>query len=280
MTEYADIQTGAFGLLYDTTKLLNELDVKYVIVGGWTPFLLNSKPIIHPGTKDVDVLFDGAYEKGKLKNIIEAFLQNGFILSAKHDFQLFRPIKVSGREFIYNVDLLHPLETVKPKDIYVEQIDLAIPADKYQSRTFKMKSIALPSAQSLFDSNLFIDFDLEISTTNGSKLNQKIPLMGELGTLITKSQSVSKDKRYRDSLDIFLTIKQSGNIESLIKATNDLRKTHIDTFNNLYGIRQAYEDQLLLSNTLRFIPELDRNDFISTFETFFEQTGLNNKATN
>lgn len=64
MTEYTDIQTGAFGLLYDTTKLLNELGVKYIIIGGWTPFLLNSKPILHPGTKDVDVLFDGAYEKG------------------------------------------------------------------------------------------------------------------------------------------------------------------------------------------------------------------------
>lgn len=280
MTEYTDIQTGAFGLLYDTTKLLNELDVKYIVIGGWTPFLLNSKPILHPGTKDVDILFDGAYEKGKLKEVITAFLDSGFILSAKHDFQLFKPIKVSGQLFVYNVDLLHPLETIKPKDIYVEHIDLAIPADKYQSRTFTMKSIALPSSQSLFDNSLFIDYNLTITTKEGIELSQTIPLMGELGTLITKSKSVSKDKRYRDSLDIYLTIKQSGDLKKLINSVNKLRETHVDTYNNLYGIRQAYEDKTLLNNTLRFINNLNKIEFIETFENFFEQTGLNNEATN
>lgn len=280
MAEYADIQSGAFGLLYDTTKLLNELGVKYIIVGGWSPFLLNSKPIAHPGTKDVDVLFDGAYEKGKLKEVITGFLENGFILSAKHDFQLFKPIMVSGQSFVYNVDLLHPLETIKPKDIYVEHIDLAIPADKYQSRTFKMKSIALPSSQSLFDNNLFVDYDLKITTKDGNELNQKIPLMGELGTLITKSQSVSKDKRYRDSLDIYLTLKQSGNLTALINSVTKLKGTHIDTYNNLYGIRQAYEDKTLLINTIRFLNDLNKDEFIQTFENFFDKTGLNSEATN
>lgn len=280
MKEYADIQSGAFGLLYETTRLLNELEVKYIIVGGWAPFLLNSKPFLHPGTKDVDVLFDGAYEKGKLKEVINGFLGNGFILSAKHDFQLFKPIKVSGQSFVYNVDLLHPLETIKPKDIYVEHIDLAIPADKYQSRTFKMKSIALPSSQSLFDSNLFANYDLKIVTKDGNELNQTIPLMGELGTLITKSQSVSKDKRYRDSLDIYLTIKQSGNLTALISSVNRLKESHLNTYNNLYGIRKAYEDKTLLNNTFRFIDDLNKNEFIQTFENFFELTGLNNLATN
>lgn len=280
MTEFTDIQTGAFGLLYDTTKLLNELGVKYIIIGGWTPYLRNSKPLSHPGTKDVDVLFDGAYEKGKLKEVITAFLEKGFILSAKHDFQLFKPIKVAGRSFVYNVDLLHPLETIKPKDIYVEHIDLAIPADKYQSRTFKMKSIALPSSQSLFDNNLFSDYNLTIATKDGKELNEKIPLMGELGTLITKSQSVSKDKRYRDSLDIYFTLKQSENLKELISTVNKLKETHINTYNNLYGIRKAYEDKILLTNTLRFIDALDKNDFIETFEYFFEQTGLNDEAIN
>jgi hypothetical protein len=280
MTEYTDIQTGAYGLLYDTTKLLNGLGVKYIVIGGWTPFLLNSTPILHPGTKDVDVLFDGAYEKGKLKEVITAFLENGFILSAKHEFQLFKSIKVSGQSFVYNVDLLHPLETIKPKDIYVEHIDLSIPADKYKSRTFKMKSIALPSSQSLFDSNLFISYDLTITTKDGSELKQKIPLMGELGTLITKSQSVSKDKRYRDSLDIYLTLKQSCDLTALIKSVNKLKETHIGTFNNLYGIRQAYDDKTLLSNTYRFLNDLEENEFKKTFENFFEKTGLNNEATN
>lgn len=215
-----------------------------------------------------------------MKEVITAFLDNGFILSAKHDFQLFKPIKVLGQSFVYNVDLLHPLETIKPKDIYVEHIDLAIPADKYQSRTFKMKSIALPSSQSLFDNNLFINYDLTITTKDGNELTQKVPLMRELGTLITKSQSVSKDKRYRDSLDIYLTLKQSGDLKELISSVNKLKETHIDTYNNLYGIRQAYEDKTLLTNTFRFIDDLNKNEFVETFENFFEQTGLNNEATN
>ncbi len=280
MNEYSDIQTGALGMLYETTSLLNRLGVKYIIVGGWSPYLLNSKPIPHPGTKDVDVLFDGAYEKGRLGDIILKFLKNNYVLSAKHDFQLFKKIKVAGQDFIYNVDLLHPLETIKPKDIYVEHIDLNIPADKYQSRTFKMKSIALPSSQSLFDSNVISKYKLEITTVTGQSISEEIPLMGELGTLITKSQSVSVPKRYRDSFDIYLTIKQSSNYGALIDSIKLLKKGNINTYNTLYGIRQAYEDSILLTNTLRFLNDLNRDEFIETFELFFEQTGLNNKATN
>lgn len=277
--EFPDIQSGAFGLLYDTTKLLNDLGVKYIVIGGWTPFLLNSSPIIHPGTKDVDILFDGAYEKGKLRDVIIAFLERGFILSAKHDFQLFRQIKVAGQSFVYNVDLLHPLETVKPDDIYVEHIDLGVPADKYQSRTFKMKSIALPSAQSLFAGKLFLDYDLQISTMDSGKLSQKIPLMSEVGTLITKSQSVLKDKRYRDSLDIYLTIKQSCNFTYLVDSINKLKDTYLHTYNNLYGIRKAYDDHTLFINTVRFIKDLDRYEFANTLENFFNLTGLYDEAT-
>ncbi len=278
MTQFPDIQSGAFGLLYETTTLLNKIGTKYIIVGGWTPYLLNSAPIPHPGTKDVDVLFDKAYEKGKLREVIMSFLDNGFILSAKHDFQLFKQIQVKENLFIYNVDLLHPLETVKPKDIYVEQIDLNIPADKYLSSTFKMKSIALPSSQSLFDYNLITQYNLEIKVDESSVLSQTVPLMGEIGTLITKSNSVMKDKRYRDSLDIYLTIKQSRNYDELCKSIIKLKSDSIDTYNYLYGIREAFENLTLLSNTLRYIV-VDRNDFNKTISSFLDSVELNKEAT-
>ncbi|PMD91638.1 hypothetical protein BWI97_21220 [Siphonobacter sp. BAB-5405] len=279
MIEYEDIQTGALRLLYDTCSLLNELNVKYIIVGGWAPFLLNSKPIEHPGTKDVDVLFDGAYEKGKLKEVIDAFLENEFILSAKHDFQLFKLINVLGREFIYNIDLLHPLETTNPQNLYVEHIDLKIPANKYRRRNFMMKSIALPSSQILFDNDIFFNYNLKITAQDGIELNQNVPLMGELGTLITKSSSVSVKKRYRDSLDIFLTISQSTDLTALINSTNRLRKSSIMDYNTLYNIKQAFDDDLLWNNTLKFIPELNKSEFICVFESFFKNTGLDKKAT-
>lgn len=278
MTEYQDIQNGALGLLYETTSLLNMLKVKYVIVGGWTPYLLNSKPIHHPGTKDVDVLFDEGYKKGALKEVITEFLNNGFLLSAKHDFQLFKEMKVCGQKIIYNVDLLHPLETIKPNDIYVEHIDLGIPADKYQSQTFKMKSIALPSSQSLFDNQIISTYDLVLKTNDGKYLNQQIPLMGELGTLITKSKSVLVEKRYRDSLDIYLTIKQSQNLKLLLSKIKDLKKVNNNTYNVLYGIKDAFEKNLLFDNTNKYIKDLKEEEFIHDIKSFFDLAGLDNMA--
>jgi len=280
MNEFSDLQTGATAVLYDTTTLLNDMGVKYIIVGGWSPFLLNSDPIPHPGTKDVDVLFDRAYEKGTLSEIIREFLKHGFLLSAKHDFQLFKSVVVAGNPFIYNVDLLHPLETIKPKDIYVEHIDLGIPADKYLSETFKMKSIALPSSQSLFDYNIITKYSLEEPGSDRQRRYQEIPLMSELGTLITKSRSVFETKRYRDSLDIYLAIKQCRDYNLLISTTNLLRRTNVNTFNTLYDIKKAYDEEKLFSNTLRFISHLEKDEFNGTFENFFINAGLNLPATN
>ena len=277
MDEYSNIQTGACGLLYETTSLLNKLDVKYIIVGGWSPYLLNSKPISHPGTKDVDVFFEGGYEKHSLKKIILEFLHNDFILSAKHDFQLFKIIKVDGNEFVYNVDLLHPFESIEKKEIYVEQIDLGIPADKYRSQTFRIKSILLPDSQSLFTYNMFIDFQIEITTVQSKIQKQTIPLMSELGTLITKSKSVLIEKRYRDALDIYLTIKQSQNFDLLIESIINLRKENLDTYNVLYDIRKAHEENILFEKTSRFI-EVEKNQFLETFQNFFYKTGLDKMA--
>lgn len=273
MKEYKNIQDGAFGMLYECTNLLNKLNTKYIVVGGWSPYLLNSSPISHPGTKDVDILFDGAYEKGKLKEIILAFLDNGFIMSAKHDFQLFKEINVCGEGFIYNLDLLHPLETIKPKDIYVDHIEFDIPADKYLSRNFVMKSIALPSSQILFQNKFYKNYDLSIEGLEPIQF----PLMDELGTLLTKSKSVLIDKRYRDSLDIFLAIHQNENFEDLIKRLKKLKSKDPDAFNILYGIRQAFEENKLYSNLSRFT-QFDRDSFESIMQDFMKEIGLDKLA--
>lgn len=279
MKELSDLQTGATLLLYETTSLLNDLGVNYIIVGGWSPFLLNSAPHLHPGTKDVDVLFDKAYEKGKLSEIILEFISHGYLLSAKHDFQLFKSINVAGKPFIYNVDLLHPLETIKPTDIYVEQIDLGIPADKYLSETFKMKSIALPSSQSLFDCEIVTNYSLGNPICKQQKQHE-IPLMTELGTLITKSRSVFETKRYRDSLDIYLAIKQCRDYNLLIGKINLLRRKDVNTYNTLYGIKEAYDKEILITNTSKFIPHFKKDEFTLLFENFFHDALLNLPATN
>lgn len=138
---FNNLQDGAFGLLAETADILNRNKIKYIIVGGWSPLLLNDNPIAHPGTKDVDILFENGYRKKELGEIILKFIDSGFLLSAKHDFQLFKEIEVQGNKFIYNIDLLHPTETQKPEEIYVDHIDLEIPSDKYQSNTFKVNQL-------------------------------------------------------------------------------------------------------------------------------------------
>lgn len=274
MKQFDNIQDGAYGLLYDCTNLLNSLNVKYIVVGGWSPYLLNSKPIIHPGTKDVDILFDGAYEKGKLKDVILAFLEAGFILSAKHDFQLFKEIDVRGKKFMYNMDLLHPLETLKPKEIYVDHIEFEIPADKYLSKNFKIKSIALPSSQILFDNKYYKNHKLDIDQLESIEF----PLMNEVGTLLTKSQSVLVEKRYRDSLDIYLAISQNQDYENFVKKLVKLKSKNPDAFNNLYGVRQAFDESKLFSNSNRF-HQFNKTEFDSTMTSFLKEIQLDKLAT-
>lgn len=275
MKEFDNIQDGAYGMLYECVNLLNSLNVKYIVVGGWSPYLLNSKPIVHPGTKDVDILFDGAYENGKLKDVILSFLKAGFILSAKHDFQLFKEINVRGKKFIYNMDLLHPLETLKPEEIYVEHIEFEIPADKYLSKNFKMKSIALPSSQILFDNKYYKNHKLDIDELKPIEF----PLMNEVGTLLTKSQSVHVEKRYRDSLDIYLAISQNQDYENFVKKLVKLKSENPDAFNNLYGVRKAFEEIKLFQNSNRF-HQFNKIEFDKSVISFMKEIQLDKLASN
>jgi hypothetical protein len=57
MANYPNLVAGAKGLLGDCINILSEINPAYVIVGGWSPLLLSSGVIRHPGTHDVDLLF-------------------------------------------------------------------------------------------------------------------------------------------------------------------------------------------------------------------------------
>lgn len=270
---FENLQDGAFGLLAETADILNRSNINYIIVGGWSPLLLNNNPINHPGTKDVDILFENGYRKKELGEIILKFIESGFLLSAKHDFQLFKEIEVQGKKFIYNIDLLHPTETEKPNEIYIDHIDLGIPSDKYQSDTFKMKSIALPSSQVLFDHKFSVSHKI---TINDKEVT--VTLMNEIGTLLTKSQSLKIPKRFRDSLDIYLAITQNSSAE-FYKDLKKLKDKDPDTFNTVYGIKEFYDfEDIMYLNTSKYIPNLASKIFRKEMELFFEQSGLNRKA--
>jgi len=50
MTNYDNLLAGAKGLLGDCAKILSATGITYTIVGGWSPLILNSGNIKHPGT--------------------------------------------------------------------------------------------------------------------------------------------------------------------------------------------------------------------------------------
>lgn len=278
MREAKSLQDGAHTLLADTVKILNENNMNYIIVGGWSPYLLNDTVIKHPGTKDIDILFSHAYQKGNLKDIIISLLKNNFILSAKHDFQLFRKIKVKDNEFVYNIDLLHPYETRWQSETYVDHLELDIPADRYQSKNFKMKSIALPNASCLFD-GLYTNKEIDFPLSDGTKPKQTFRLMDEVGCLITKSKSVSIKKRERDSLDIFLAINQNQNYSTFITKILSLKKQDVTAYNCLYGIREAYDKQILFPNIRKYC-DLKIEEYDKTFQKFFDDSDLYKPAEN
>ncbi len=215
MHSYKNILDGAKGLLVETISAIESTDLEYLIVGGWSPYLRNKTNLTHPGTKDVDILFNDGDVKGKISCAIESLLEKGFLISAKHDFQLFKKINVQGKDVIYHVDLLHPQETESNPEIMVDHFDLGLNENYDFAETKRAKSIALPSSKFLFDgfhtSEIF-----KHEMTDGSIKEVSIPLINEAGLIFSKSQSVQIKKRPRDSYDIFLAFKQL-NVSETVK---------------------------------------------------------------
>ncbi|GBG07359.1 hypothetical protein PAT3040_01907 [Paenibacillus agaridevorans] len=53
---YDDKLAAAEGLLGEVAEILNESKIRYVVLGGWIPYLFNSSDEYpHPGTYDVDI---------------------------------------------------------------------------------------------------------------------------------------------------------------------------------------------------------------------------------
>ena len=204
---FRSVLEGATFLLGDTCRLLNEIEAEYVIVGGWTPYLLNKTDIVHPGTRDVDILFKDAYIEGNIAHLIKAFLRNGFVASAKHDFQLLRTLEFGSHSLVYNIDLLHPSESKKNFELFVDHFDLGIPTANGVPEGKMVRSIVIPETDLIFD-GMSEDYYLEYRGVDRAKNQVRLPLMNHLGLLISKADSVTNVKRKRDSFDIYLILQQ------------------------------------------------------------------------
>jgi hypothetical protein len=207
MYDYPDILTAAQGLLAESVGIVKPLGLSFVIVGGWSPFLCNGHPIRHPGTRDVDILFLDGREPYCLEEVVQRFLDGGYLLSAKHHFQLLRELQVNGKPLIFNVDLLHPMETAEKPELYTDQLNLPVRISRFEDEFVRMKSIALPIAGELFPLHQR-PFSVDCTLPTGLEHRIDVPLMDEVGTIVTKAGSVDSKKRTRDAFDIFLAMTQ------------------------------------------------------------------------
>jgi hypothetical protein len=206
------IQDGARSLLKDTAEALQKFpDLQYIVIGGWCPVLRNETALVHPGTLDVDLLFRDSYISGSINEVVTHFLEFGFVPSAKHPFQLMRVQNIRGKDFVFNIDLLHPkMQSDKATSgMFVDHLDLDVPLTNAETEFKKMKSVVLPNSEILFLNGLFSRESIE-----GVPFN----LVTFDGMFATKMDSCQKQKRERDAFDIYLGFLGNNINVSTIKA--------------------------------------------------------------
>lgn len=222
---FPNLRVAQEALLADAVDIANQSGQAFVVVGGWSPLLLNTGTITHPGTRDVDLLLEGGASPGDLRDLIGRFLARGYVPSAKHPFQLIRTLQVGERRLAFNVDLMHPLERTEGDllpELFVDHMDLDVFLSPGAAETLWAKSIGTPSSQLIFTHALFESFPFTARRPDGEVSSVTIPLLDEVGLIVSKSVSVWKAKRDRDALDIFLAVHQARDLETTRKGTSQL----------------------------------------------------------
>jgi hypothetical protein len=98
---------------------------------------------------------------------------------------------------------MYPAEPGPGDDMFHDIIDLGVRRDGYSLETHKIKSIAFLSADVIFYSELWSQWDIAADLPNGQRANIKIPLMDEQGLILSKCESIKGIKRGRDAFDIY-----------------------------------------------------------------------------
>jgi hypothetical protein len=216
--QFPTMQEAVEALLADVTNFINSTGIEYLVVGGWSAYLRNRSAYSHPGTRDIDILFSDGGIENNLEEVIRGLLKQGYQVSAKHDFQLLRSINVSGHDLVFNVDLLHPSESVHNPEMMVDHFDLGI-KDNELAEGKAVRSIVLPSSALLFYEGFSETYELQTRNLQGENVTLSFPLLGHAGLVLSKCESVKVVKRPRDAFDIFLAVESdTGNqIPALLK---------------------------------------------------------------
>jgi hypothetical protein len=207
---FKTISEAVNALLIETVTILSSIKTEYIIIGGWSPYLLGDKSLNHPGTKDIDILFSDGYQEGEIRSVIKLFLDKGFCVSAKHDFQLLKAVRVENYDLIFNVDLLHPSETINNPELLVDHFDLGIRNTDVPGNKF-VRSIVLPSSELFFLDGFTSEYEFTGISLDGKPSTINFPLLNLSGLVLSKCESVSQKKRPRDAFDIFTAMYSDKN---------------------------------------------------------------------
>lgn len=169
--------------------------VDYAIIGGWCAYL-NKQDRYHPGTIDVDILFRDANQPRYLETYINTMRNKEYFTSAKHQFQLLKVFSINEQKFCFNIDLLHTATGGQDDDLFVDQLDLNVLLNEEEQANIKMLSIVQKESRVVFEEKMYNSMDIG----DGYKAN----IIDYTGMFITKTKSCQKEKRDRDSYDIFL----------------------------------------------------------------------------
>lgn len=203
---FANLDDACHALLLSAAGILNGTPLRYAVAGGWVPLLIEPQhpDLVHPGTRDVDVLMID--ELSAVQAATLALLSNRFRPSAKHEFQLLRDASVGEREFVFNIDLMHPFEAADTPVMFNDIFDLGVD-DEYDPRGSRFaKSIGFRSAAIVYEENLFSTVSVEGVDLDGDHVGHKIPILNSTAFILSKCESVSVPKRTRDAFDIFYVI--------------------------------------------------------------------------
>jgi hypothetical protein len=255
---YPNVLDASRGLLLDVCERLSSLHTNYVIVGGWAPYLRTTHETLHhPGTKDVDVLSND--DRKLLQDAVRALLSAGYLLSAKHPFQLLRTLNVKKgnehQEFVFNVDLMHPSEAAAQPDMFADILELNI-AENYDPKKVLVKSIVFPSSSIIFEERMWDDFKLAATSLKGNDSNADIPLLNEVGSILSKCESATKKKRERDAYDIYfiLTADNGADIADKLRLLSRRFPQVRAQLNFLRDFLLKDKGVQFQSNVMRYIP--------------------------
>lgn len=205
---FTDEQSAAAFILRESTKILKEHGVAFIIVGGWVSYLFNRHLFGHPGTYDVDVLLDSSsLDNGSFSAASETMLSRGYMRAAKNQFQVHRALRINNEPILFHVDFLNERD---PGDTL-----------EMQTGSGRIKSIYTPAMRVVFEypnhrrlmSGEFTDIDFPSEET----------------FIASKAAATLFKKRQRDAFDVYVTLLGSNSLNALCE-----RWQHLVSFDGFF----------------------------------------------